>query len=52
MIGEIGVSLGRYFGRISGSGVTVRYYYIANKIKEARKLRGRIKKTPKENNEK
>ena len=42
MTGESGVSLGRYFGGISGSGVTVRYNFIANRIKEDRKLRGQI----------
>ena len=44
MTGESGVSLGRYFGGISGSGVTLRYNYIADKIKRDRKLRERINK--------
>jgi chromosomal replication initiation ATPase DnaA len=42
MTGESGVSLGRYFGGISGSGVTLRYNYIADKIKRDRNLRGQI----------
>lgn len=44
MTGESGVSLGRYFGGISGSGVTLRYNHIANQIQRDRKLRGRINK--------
>ena len=48
MTGESGVSLGRYFGGISGSGVTLRYNYIADKIKRDRKLRGQINKIRKE----
>ena len=44
LTGESGVSLGRYFGGISGSGVTLRYNHIANKIQRDRRLRGRINK--------
>ncbi len=44
MTGESGVSLGRYFGGISGSGVTLRYNYITAKIKRDRNLRGQINK--------
>ena len=42
MTGESGVSLGRYFGGISGSGVTLRYNHIANKIQRDRRLRERV----------
>ena len=44
MTGETGVSLGRYFGGISGSGVTLRYNHIDSKIQGDRKLRRRINK--------
>jgi chromosomal replication initiation ATPase DnaA len=42
MTAESGVELGRYFGGISGAGITVRYKYIAKKIVKDRSLRKRI----------
>jgi putative transposase len=44
MTGESGVSLGCYFGGISGAGITVRYKYIENKIETDHKLKRRAMK--------
>jgi len=42
--GETGVDLGKYFGNISGAGITVRYNHLAKQIQLNRKLRRRIKR--------
>lgn len=44
MTSESGVSLGHYFGGISGAGITVRYNYTAMKVHNDRRLRGRANK--------
>lgn len=40
--GETSVNLGKYFGNISGAGITARYNYIAKKISHNRRLKGRL----------
>ena len=40
--GESGVDLGKYFGNISGAGITVRYNHLAKQIQLNRKLSMRI----------
>jgi len=42
--GESGVDLGKYFGNISGAGITVRYNHLAKQIQLNHKLRKRIKR--------
>jgi putative transposase len=42
MTGETGVSLGRYFGGISGAGIVVKYNQVANQIETDIKLKGRV----------
>jgi chromosomal replication initiation ATPase DnaA len=42
--GESGVDLGKYFGNISGAGITVMYNHLAKRIQLNHKLRGRIKR--------
>ena len=42
LTGVSGISLGDYFGNISGAGVTVRYTHVAKAISGNRRLRGRI----------
>jgi len=44
LTGENGVDLGKYFGNISGAGITVRYNHLAKQIELNRKLRRRIKR--------
>jgi chromosomal replication initiation ATPase DnaA len=44
LTGEKGVDLGKYFGNISGAGITVRYNHLAKQIQLNRKLRRRIKR--------
>ncbi len=44
MTGESGVSLGEYFGGISGAGITVRHNHIVRAMKDDRKLEKRINK--------
>ena len=44
MTGESGVALGRYFGGISGAGISVRYNHIENKIATDLKLKTRVNK--------
>ena len=39
-----GVDLGKYFGNISGAGITVRYNHLAKQIQFNRRLKGRIKR--------
>jgi chromosomal replication initiation ATPase DnaA len=43
LTGESGVDLGKYFGNISGAGITVRYNHLAKQIQLNRRLKGRIK---------
>ena len=40
--GESGVDLGKYFGNISGAGVTGRYKHISKQISRNRRLKGRV----------
>ena len=40
--GESGVELGRYFGNISGAGITVRHNHISKEIQNNRRLKGKI----------
>lgn len=42
LTGVSGVDLGKYFGNISGAGITVRYNHMAGKIAENRKLKKRV----------
>jgi chromosomal replication initiation ATPase DnaA len=42
--GKSGVDLGKYFGNISGAGITVRYNHLAKQIQLNHKLRKRIKR--------
>ena len=42
--GDSGVNLGKYFGDISGAGITVRYNHLAKQIQSNHKLRRRIKR--------
>ena len=42
--GDSGVNLGKYFGNISGAGITVRYNHLARQIQSNHKLRRRIKR--------
>jgi hypothetical protein len=42
--GESGVDLGKYFGNISGAGITVRYNHLAKQIQLNHKLRRRIRR--------
>ncbi len=42
MTGESGIALGRYFGGISGAGITVRCNDITKKIQSDRTLKGRV----------
>jgi putative transposase len=42
--GDSGVDLGKYFGNISGAGITVRYNHLAKQIQINHKLRRRIKR--------
>jgi REP element-mobilizing transposase RayT len=44
MTGESGVALGRFFGGISGAGITVRYNYLQKKIQNDRRFKNRIKR--------
>lgn len=44
MTGESGVALGRYFGGISGAGITVRYNHMAKTIQGDRKMKGLVNK--------
>jgi len=44
LTGENGADLGKYFGNISGAGITVRYNHLAKQIQLNRKLRRRIKR--------
>ena len=44
LTGESGVDLGKYFGNISGAGITVRYNHLAKQIQLNRRLKGRIKR--------
>jgi len=39
MTGESGVALGRYFGGISGAGITMKYNHITKKIQNDHKLK-------------
>ena len=43
LTGVSGVDLGKYFGNISGAGITVRYNHMAGKIAKNRRLKGRVK---------
>jgi len=47
MTGESGIALGRYFGGISGAGITVRCNDIAKKIQSDRILKGRVNRIKK-----
>ena len=42
--GDSGVNLGKYFGNISGAGITFRYNHLAGQIQSNHKLRRRIKR--------
>jgi chromosomal replication initiation ATPase DnaA len=42
MTGETGVSLGRYFGGVTGAAITIKHGQVANRIGTDRKLKGRI----------
>ena len=42
LTGESGVKLGRYFGNISGAGITVRYTYLSNAMIKNPKLTKQI----------
>jgi REP element-mobilizing transposase RayT len=44
MTGETGVSLGRYFGGVTGAAITMKHGQVANRIGTDRKLKGRIKR--------
>ena len=44
LTGDSGVNLGKYFGNISGAGITVRYNHLARQIQSNHKLRRRIKR--------
>ncbi len=48
MTAESGIELGRFFGGISGAGITVRYKYISKKIEKDRSLQRRIKRIQKQ----
>ena len=42
LIGESGVKLGESFGRISGSGITVRYINFLSEVRKTPKLKERV----------
>ncbi|CAB1076703.1 hypothetical protein D1AOALGA4SA_4498 [Olavius algarvensis Delta 1 endosymbiont] len=42
--GDSGVNLGKYFGNISGAGITVRYNHLAKQIQSNQKLKRRIQR--------
>jgi len=44
LTGDSGVNLGKYFGNISGAGITVRYNHLARQIQSNHKLRRQIKR--------
>ena len=44
LTGASGVNLGKYFGNISGAGITVRYNHLARQIQSNHKLRRQIKR--------
>lgn len=44
LTGETGVELGRYFGGISGAGITVRHNHVRTQIQNDRMLRRKIEK--------
>ena len=44
---ESGVTLGRYFGNISGAGITVRYNHLSKEIQRNRRLKGKINRLKK-----
>ena len=45
--GESGVELGRYFGNISGAGITVRHNHISKEIQKKWRLKGKINRLKK-----
>ena len=47
LTGESGVELGRYFGNISGAGITVRHNHILKEIQNNRRLKGKINRLKK-----
>ena len=47
LTGVSGVTLGDYFGNISGAGVTVRYTHVAKAVSRNRRLKGRINRIKK-----
>lgn len=47
LTGTSGVELGRFFGNISGAGITVRYNYISNEIERNQRLKGKVKRLKK-----
>ena len=47
LTGESGVELGRYFGNISGAGITVRHNHISKEIQNNRRLKGKINRLKK-----
>ncbi|MDY6986865.1 MAG: transposase [Thermodesulfobacteriota bacterium] len=47
LTGVSGVSLGDYFGHISGAGVTVRYTHVAKALSGNRRLKGRVNRIKK-----
>jgi REP element-mobilizing transposase RayT len=42
MTGESGVALGRYFGGISGAGITIRHHHMAKRLEADSKLKRRV----------
>ena len=47
LTGMSGITLGGYFGNISGAGVTVRYTHVAKVLSRNRRLKGRINRIKK-----
>lgn len=47
LTGKSGIELGRYFGNISGAGITVRYKHISKEIQRNRRLKGKINRLKK-----
>ena len=44
LVDDSGVALGKFFGNISGAGITVRYNHMAGRIAESRRLKRRVEK--------